>query len=142
MDRQPPQAEREADTVYVPGEFWKRCVATFLDAVLISFTLILGWLLLTAVLRGRGQTPGKFLMRLVVVLHESVEPASTTIVVLREFGMKYLVGVLTMEISTLVGLGTYFTSSGPWWDVVWRTTVVRQATHDEIAYAAARTVPT
>lgn len=140
MDRDPLQTECVADAVYVRGEFWKRCVATLLDVVLISLTLIVGWVILTAVLRGRGQTPGKFLMRLVVVRQEDVEPASTTILVLRELGLKHVVGVLTMEISTIVGFGTYFTSSGPWWDIVWQTTVVRRATHEEIAYAAARTV--
>ena len=81
-----------------------RLGAYALDLVLVIFTLIIGWIVWSLVVWGRGTTPGHQIVRLYVVDAKTGRTASWGHMALREFVMKGIVG----SIASSITFGIYF----------------------------------
>jgi uncharacterized RDD family membrane protein YckC len=54
---------------------WSRLGAYLLEVILITITLVIGWLIWAALIGGTGQTPAKRLLRQRVIGADSLRPA-------------------------------------------------------------------
>ncbi len=77
-----------------------------LDAVLLVVTLVIGWVVWSLIVWGRGQTPGKQLLGMRVLHIPSVQRASWGRMLLREVLGKWLIGFVAGV--TVVGFILYF----------------------------------
>ncbi len=84
----------------------RRFAGFILDVLLSIFTLIIGWLIWFLIIAGRGQTPGKQILKLRVV-REDGQLASYGWMLLREIAIKSIAfGLLTYNLDASVsGLG-------------------------------------
>lgn len=103
----------------------KRLGAYFLDGLLVLVTLIIGWLIWSLVVWGKGQTPGKALLGMRCVKKDTGRVATFGTMALRELVGKGLLGSVTFGITNLVScfmvLGAEHSSV---WDKVAGTVVV------------------
>lgn len=81
----------------------KRFGAWLLDGVLIIVTLFIGWLIWWLIAMGKGQSPGKQLLKMRCVRVDENRVANYGEMVMREVVGKYLLGNITFGITTLVG---------------------------------------
>lgn len=109
--------------IYTVAPIWKRVTAWLIDLALMFALVLVGWIALTLVLAKRGQTPGKALLGLRVVMPDG-EPLPSAQLITRELLLKQLVGVVTFELSTILGAGQLLWDRRPWWDRVGHWVVV------------------
>ena len=109
--------------IYTVAPIWKRVTAWLIDLALMFALVLVGWIALTLVLAKRGQTPGKALLGLRVVMPDG-EPLPSAQLITRELLLKQLVGVVTFELSTILGAGQQLWDRRPWWDRVGHWVVV------------------
>ena len=114
------------DLRYVRSGVGRRAAGWALDLGLAVLTLGVGWLIALGFCIRRGQTPGKVLLGMWVVHDDGTTPSLRTLLV-REIILKYVVGALTLELSTLVAGGQAAWAHRTWWDLVTRTMVVQRA---------------
>ena len=81
-----------------------RLGAYALDIVLVIFTLIIGWIIWSLVVWGKGTTPGHQIVRLYIVDAKSGRTATWGHMALREFVIKGIVG----SIASSITFGIYF----------------------------------
>ena len=105
----------------------KRFGAWLLDGLLIIVTLVIGWLIWWIIAMGKGQSPGKQLMKMRCVRVDENRVANYGEMAMRELVGKYLLGNVTFGITTLVG-GIQIISDDnkrqALWDKIGGTTVV------------------
>jgi hypothetical protein len=104
----------------------RRASAFALDLALFFLLFAIGWLVLTWVLASRGQTPGKALTRTFVTRTDGT-PLGAGWLMLREVVLKFVIGPLTFEISTMIGGLQVWWSGSPWWDRVVGSVVLERA---------------
>jgi RDD family len=73
---------------------WRRLGAHLLDVALVVMTLVVGWLVWSLIVWGRGQTPAKQLLDMRVVEADSGRRAGWGRMCLRELPCKLLIGVV------------------------------------------------
>lgn len=83
----------------------RRLGAFALDSVLVLVTLVIGWLIWSLIVWGRGQSPGKQLLGMRVVRSDTHRVASWGRMALRELICKQLVGLAAAI--TVIGLVLY-----------------------------------
>ena len=105
----------------------KRFGAWLLDGLLIIVTLIIGWLIWWVIAMGKGQSPGKQLLKMRCVRVDENRVANWGEMAMRELVGKYLLGNVTFGITTIVG-GIQIISDDnkrqALWDKIGGTTVV------------------
>jgi uncharacterized RDD family membrane protein YckC len=107
---------------------WVRLGASLLDGLLLFVTLFIGWLVWTLIVWSKGQTPGKQICGLRVVMEETGRAASWGQMFLRDFLIRTLaigiLGELTCGIFSLVStLMIFSTYHETMWDK-WAGTLV------------------
>jgi uncharacterized RDD family membrane protein YckC len=110
-----PAEASQSEPVLEVAPPWKRFVAWVLDLVFFVVLLGVGWALTVVLLSVRGQTPGKWIVGIFVV-HASGGHLSCRTFILRELVLKYVVGIATFEVSTIVGGIQILWDGRPWWD--------------------------
>jgi uncharacterized RDD family membrane protein YckC len=85
---------------------WRRLGGHLLEAVLIFVTLVIGWLIWSIIVWGRGQTPAKQCLGMRVVHRESRSAARRGRMFLREIPCKWLIGFVAGV--TILGWILYF----------------------------------
>jgi len=84
----------------------RRLGAYLLDALLSLVTVGIGWLIWSLIVWGKGQTPGKQLLKMRVMSLENGRPATWGRMALREFVCKGVIGIAAGF--TIVGFVAYF----------------------------------
>lgn len=84
----------------------RRLGGYLLDVLLMLVTLIIGWLIWSLIVWGRGQTPGKQILGMRCVKLRDAEKANWVTMFLREFVYKYLVFGIVRAVT--FGLGVIF----------------------------------
>ena len=85
---------------------WRRLGGYLLEGVLIVVTLIVGWLIWSIVVWGRGETPAKQLLGMRVVHRETLTAAGRGRMFVREVPCKFLMGLIASV--TFIGNIFYF----------------------------------
>jgi uncharacterized RDD family membrane protein YckC len=85
---------------------WGRLGGNLLEGLLAVVTLFVGWIIWSAIVWGRGQTPAKQLLGKRVLLRDSLTPAGRGRMCVREVLCKGLIGFLSNL--TFVGFVVYF----------------------------------
>lgn len=104
-------ADRPAFTADLPQSVTlssaaRRLGAHALDAVLIVVTLVLGWIVWSVIVWGRGQTPGKQLLGVRVLSRETLTSARRARMFTREVPCKWIIGFVAGV--TIIGFVAYF----------------------------------
>src|SRR2546425_543109 len=73
---------------------WKRLGGNLLDGVVMAVTLVVGWFVWSVVVWGRGQSPGKQLLGMTVIVERTRRPARRGRMFFREVVAKTLIGFL------------------------------------------------
>lgn len=103
----------------------KRFGAYLLEALLLMATLVIGWLVWSLCIWGRGQTPAKQLLHMRCVDQHSGQVAGWGTMALREIVGKAILANVTCGISTLVGAFMVLGESRQGvWDKIANTIVV------------------
>jgi uncharacterized RDD family membrane protein YckC len=103
----------------------KRFGAYLLEALLYIVTLGIGWLIWSLIIWGNGQTPAKALLKMRVVRTDTGQVATWGTMALRELVGKWLIGTVTLGITTLVSCFMILGESRQGvWDKVASTVVV------------------
>jgi uncharacterized RDD family membrane protein YckC len=89
---------------------WIRLGSYLLEAVLMTVTLFIGWLIWAAMIGGTGQTPAKKLLGLRVIRADSIQPAGLG----RMFWMRGILAGFIAYFATLVTVGIILFM--PFWD--------------------------
>lgn len=98
----------QGEPPYVVSRVARLVLAALLDSLLVTVTLLVGWLIWAAITARQGATPGKKIMKMQVVDKDSGVPISWA----RYVFLRGLVGGLVMGIP-LVNLVLFFM---PLWD--------------------------
>jgi uncharacterized RDD family membrane protein YckC len=106
---------------------WRRLGGHLLDGLLIVLTLLIGWLVWSIIVWGRGQTPAKQLLGMRVLNRETLVSAGRGRMFAREIPCKWIIGFLAGI--TIVGFVAYFwllwdKSRQELWDKMVETIVV------------------
>lgn len=80
----------------------KRFGAYLLEIVLTIVTLVIGWLIWSIIIWREGLTPAKSLLNMRCVKADTGQPATRGTMALRELVGKWLIGNITVGISTVV----------------------------------------
>jgi uncharacterized RDD family membrane protein YckC len=103
----------------------KRFGAYLLEAVLVVVTLVIGWLIWSLIIWGKGQTPAKQVLHMRCVDQSSGRLATWGTMALRELVGKAILANVTCGISTLVGAIMVLGESRQGvWDKIANTVVV------------------
>ena len=85
---------------------WRRLGGHLLDGLLILLTLLIGWLVWSIIVWGRGQTPAKQLLGMRVLSRETLTSAGRGRMVAREIPGKWILELFARV--TIVGFVVYF----------------------------------
>ena len=85
---------------------WRRLGAHLLDTLLIFVTLLIGWIVWSIIVWGRGQSPAKQLLGMRVVHRETLMSARRGRMFVREIPCKWLIGFVAGV--TIIGFVAYF----------------------------------
>lgn len=104
----------------------RRFGAYALDAALALITLFIGWFIWSLVIWGKGQTPGKSLLGMRVVVNDTGRAATWGTMALRELLAKGLLGTITFGITTIISVVMILATDERQgiWDRIVSTTVV------------------
>lgn len=91
----------QGEPIATPGV---RLGSYLLELLLVVVTLVIGWIIWSLIVWGKGTTPGHQVLRLYIVDAKSGRTATWGHVALREFVMKGLVGGIASSIT----FGVYF----------------------------------
>lgn len=106
----------------------KRFGGYLLEALLIFVTLLIGWIIWSLIAWGNGQTPAKSLLGMRVVKTDTGRVATWGDMALRELVGKWLLGTVTLGITSLVSLFMILGSSRQGvWDKIATTIVVDES---------------
>jgi len=81
----------------------KRLGGYLLDLLLVIVTLVIGWIVWSLIVWGRGQTPGKQLLKMRCVKLSTGRRATWGTMALREFVGKYLIMTLISTVTAGIG---------------------------------------
>jgi uncharacterized RDD family membrane protein YckC len=85
---------------------WRRLGGHLLDGLLVFVTLIVGWIIWSIIVWGRGQTPAKQLLGMRVINRETLTAAGRGRMFVREVPCKWIIG--TIAGVTVIGAILYF----------------------------------
>ena len=85
---------------------WRRLAGHLLEIVLVVVTLLIGWIVWSIIVWGRGQTPAKQLLGMRVVHRETLTAARRGRMFAREIPCKLLIGFVASV--TIIGWILYF----------------------------------
>ncbi len=85
---------------------WRRLGGHLLDGLLILLTLLIGWLVWSIIVWGRGQTPAKQLLGMRVLSRETLTSARRGRMFAREIPCKWIIELFASI--TIVGFVVYF----------------------------------
>jgi len=85
---------------------WRRLGGHLLDGLLILLTLLIGWLVWSIIVWGRGQTPAKQLLGMRVLSRETLTSARRGRMFAREIPCKWIIELFASV--TIVGFVVYF----------------------------------
>ena len=86
----------------------KRFGAYLLEFVLVIVTLVIGWLIWTLIILGKGQTPAKQILKMRVVEMNTGQVASYGKMFVREFLLKGILMSIVVSVTFGLGLILYF----------------------------------
>jgi uncharacterized RDD family membrane protein YckC len=111
QDPQPASPGRPAFMQAMPASVrlasaWRRLGGHLLEVVLVVVTLVVGWLVWSVIVWGRGQTPAKQLLGMRVVHRETLTAARRGRMFAREVPCKWVIGFVAGV--TIIGWVAYF----------------------------------
>ena len=125
----PGEATRGNEYRYAP--FQRRLGAIALDSLIYFFTLGIGWTIWAFIVRGKGQTPGKKILKLRVLNFETGAVANRWHMTIREFFVPHAVGIASVLTAGLAAIAWglietfyYFTKNQRTFRDHWVKTVV------------------
>jgi uncharacterized RDD family membrane protein YckC len=125
------QREETKGDEYRYATFQRRLGALALDSLIYVFTLGIGWTIWAFIVRGKGQTPGKKILKLRVLNFETGAVATRWHMTIREFFVPHAVGIASVLTAGLAGIAWgitetfyYFTKNKRTFRDHWVKTVV------------------
>ena len=125
----PGEASKGNEYRYAP--FQRRLGAIALDSLIYFFTLGIGWTIWAFIVRGKGQTPGKKILKLRVLNFETGAVANRWHMTIREFFVPHAVGIASVLTAGLAAIAWgltetfyYFTKNQRTFRDHWVKTVV------------------
>ena len=101
-DPLPEVGSRGNEYRYAP--FQRRLGAIALDSLIYLFTLGIGWTIWAFIVRGKGQTPGKKILKLRVLNFETGAVANRWHMTIREFFVPHAVAIASVLTGGLAGI--------------------------------------
>ena len=127
----PLSSEGTSGNQYRYAPFHIRLGAIALDSLIYLFTLGIGWTIWAFIVRGKGQTPGKKILKLRVLNFETGAVATRWHMTIREFFVPHAVGIASVLTAGLAGIAWgateifyYFTKNKRTFRDHWVKTVV------------------